>query len=128
MNGDHQSAIDRVINRLHAPPCANTNPAVLSMTKADILDTFWNEFKAYQYRTYPYDVASRWLSQDIVKVDSYLWHEKNSLRSTKVLGFVACRVTSKLCGIGAAERCWGGVKQIKTGKRSHLSGESTEKR
>jgi len=24
--------------------------------------------------------------------------------------------------------CWGGVKQIKTGKRSHLSGESTEKR
>ena len=41
---------------------------------------------------------------------------------------MACRVTSKLCGIGAAERCWGGVKQIKTGKRSHLSGESTEKR
>jgi hypothetical protein len=41
---------------------------------------------------------------------------------------VACRVTSKLVGIGAAERCWGGVKQIKTGKRSHLSGESTEKR
>ena len=129
MNGDHQSAIDRVINRLHAPPCANTtNPAVLSMTEADILDTFWNEFKAYQYCTYPYDVASCWLSQDVVKGDSYLWHEKYSLRSTKVLGFVACRVTSKLCGIGAAERCWGGVKQIKTVKRSHLSGESTEKR
>ena len=128
MNGDHQSAIDRVISRLHAPPCANTNPAVLSMTEADVLDTFWNEFKAYQNRTYPYDVASRWLSQDVVKGDSYLWHEKYSLRSTKVLGFVACRVTSKLCGIGAAERCWGGVKQIKTGKRSHLSGESTEKR
>jgi hypothetical protein len=128
MNGDHQSAIDRVINRLHAPPCANTNPAVLSMTEADVLDTFWNEFKAYQNRTYPYDVASRWLSQDVVKGDSYLWHEKYSLRSTKVLGFLACRVTSKLCGIGAAERCWGGVKQIKTGKRSHLSGESTEKR
>ena len=128
MNGDHQSAIDRVINRLHAPPCANTNPAVSSMSKADILGTFLNEFKAYQYRMYPYDSASRWLSQDVVKGDSYLWHEKYSLRSTKVLGFVACRVTSKLCGIGAAERCWGGVKQIKTGKRSHLSGESTEKR
>jgi hypothetical protein len=37
-------------------------------------------------------------------------------------------VTSKLCGIGPAERSWGGVKQIKTGQRSHLSGESTEKR
>jgi len=128
MTGEYQSAIDKVIIRLHAPPCANTNPAVSSMSKADILGTFLNEFKAYQYRMYPYDSASRWLSQDVVKGDSYLWHEKYSLRSTKVLGFVACRVTSKLCGIGAAERCWGGVKQIKTGKRSHLSGESTEKR
>ena len=45
-----------------------------------------------------------------------------------VLGFVGFRVTSKLCGIGPAERSWGGVKNIKTGKRSHLSGESTEKR
>jgi hypothetical protein len=34
----------------------------------------------------------------------------------------------KLCGIGPAERSWGGVKQVKDGKRSHLSGESTEKR
>jgi hypothetical protein len=39
-----------------------------------------------------------------------------------------CRVTSKLCGIGPAERSWGEVKQIKDGKRSHLSGASTEKR
>ena len=45
-----------------------------------------------------------------------------------VLGFVGCRVTSKLCGIGPAERSWGGVKNIKTGKRSHMSGESTENR
>ena len=29
------------------------------------------------------------------------------------------RVTSKLCGIGPAEISWGGVKQIKDGKRSH---------
>jgi hypothetical protein len=36
--------------------------------------------------------------------------------------------TSKLCGIGAAEKSWGGVKQIKTGQRSHLSVESTEEK
>ena len=41
---------------------------------------------------------------------------------------MACRVTSKLCGIGPAERSWGGVKQVKDSKRSYLSGESTEKR
>jgi len=45
-----------------------------------------------------------------------------------MLGVVACHVTSKLCGVGPAERSWGGVKNIKTGKRSHMSGESTEKR
>jgi hypothetical protein len=45
-----------------------------------------------------------------------------------VLGFVAFRVTSKLCGIGPVERGWGGVKQVKDGKRSHLSDKLTEKR
>jgi hypothetical protein len=128
MTGDHQSAIDKVVTRLHAPPCANSNPSVSSMTMAEILDTFWNEFKAFQQRLYPYDATSRWLSVDVLNGNSYLWHEKYSMRTTKVLGYVACRVTSKLCGIGAAERSWGGVKQIKTGKRSHLSGASTEKR
>ncbi len=57
-----------------------------------------------------------------------MWHEKYSLLYTVVLGFVGCRVTSKLCGIGPAKRSWGGVKQIKDGVRSHLGGESTEKR
>jgi len=98
------------------------------MSIPDILDTFWNEFKAFQLRSDPYEAASRWLSVDVLNGNSYLWHEKYSMRTTKVLGYVACRVTSKLCGIGAAERSWGGVKQIKTGKRSHLSGASTEKR
>ena len=33
---------------------------------------------AFQLRSYPYDAASRWLSQDVVKGNSYLWHEKYS--------------------------------------------------
>jgi hypothetical protein len=45
-----------------------------------------------------------------------------------VLGFVVGRVTSKLCGIGPDKRSWGGVKQVKDRKRSHLSSESAEKR
>jgi hypothetical protein len=43
-----------------------------------------------------------------------------------VLGYVACRVTSQVLGIGAAERSWGDVKQLKTDKRSHLSVEAVE--
>ncbi len=67
-------------------------------------------------------------SFDVTSGNSYLWHEKYSIPYTSVLGYVACHVTSKLCGIGLAERSWGGVKQVKDGKWSHLSGESTEKR
>jgi hypothetical protein len=69
-----------------------------------------------------------WESSDCFTGKSFLWHEKYSLPYTFVLGFVGCRVTSKLCGIGPAERSWGGVKQIKDGVRSYLGGESTEKR
>ena len=45
-----------------------------------------------------------------------------------MVGFVACRATSKNAGIGMCERNWGDDKEIKSGKRSGLSGDSTEKR
>ena len=41
-----------------------------------------------------------------------LWHQKYLLPLTKVLGFVACRVISKVLGIGEAERSWGDVNKF----------------
>ncbi len=82
----------------------------------------------FQNCTHPYHEPRRWAAYDITKGNSYIWHEKYSIPYTYVLGFVVCHVTSKLCGIGPAERSWGGVKQVKDGKGSHLSGELTEKR
>ncbi len=73
-------------------------------------------------------MPSHWASADVTKGYSYLWHEKHSIPYTSVLGIVACHVTSKLCGIGPAKKSWGAVNQVKNGKRSHLSGESTKKR
>ena len=55
------------------------------------------------------------------------WHDIFSINSTQVLGWVACRVTSKILGIGNAERAWGAVKQLKSGRRGHLSGPNTKK-
>ncbi len=46
----------------------------------------------------------------------------------KVLGSVACCTTSKQLGIGAAERSWSDVKQIKDKNWSNLDGVSLEKR
>ena len=42
-------------------------------------------------------------------------------------GFVACRVTSKVLGIDAAERSWGDVKTIKSGKRYAIISDVSEK-
>lgn len=43
------------------------------------------------------------------------------------LGKLACRVTSKVGGMGSAERSWGDVKKLKSGQRSHLGAISTNK-
>ena len=56
-----------------------------------------------------------------------MWHQKYSLPFTKVLGFFACRVISKVLGVGAAERSWGDVKTIKSGKISAISSDVSEK-
>ena len=128
LTGTHRDAIEEVVRRLHLTPCPNTHPNISRMTIADIIDTFWNEFKSFQQCTHPFAEPSRWATVDVTQGNSFLWHEKYSLPYTIVLGFVGCHVTSKLCGIGPAERSWGRVKNIKTGKRSHMSGESTEKR
>ena len=50
-----------------------------------------------------------------------------SLPCTKVIDFVACRVTSKVLGIGAAQTYWGDVNKIKLCKRPAISSGVSEK-
>jgi hypothetical protein len=56
-----------------------------------------------------------------------MWHIKESLCFTKEFGRLACRVTSNILGIATAERSWGDVKHLKTGKRAHLSDDRVMK-
>ncbi|KAL3769143.1 hypothetical protein ACHAWU_001211 [Discostella pseudostelligera] len=128
LNGEHRNAIERVVERLHIPPCANPNEQVCTMSIGDVVNTFWKEYKQFQNRDGIFSKRGRWACRDVVEGRSHIWHENYSLPHTQVLGFVACRVTSKLCGIGAAERSWGGVKTIKDGNRSHIGSISLEKR
>lgn len=125
MKGEHRDAIERVVIKLHTIPCPNEN--VKGMTMPEIVDTFWNEFKDFHNKTGPWR-KERWNSPDARMGKSYSWHEKYSLPYTKVFGFVACRVCSKILGIGPCERVWGDTKSIKAGKRKHLGGKSTAKR
>ena len=69
-----------------------------------------------------------WSSKDICDINSHIWHYKYSLPSTKILGVVACRVTSKIIGIRSAERSWVDVKTIQSVKRSALGSGIYEKK
>jgi hypothetical protein len=86
-------------------------------------DEFWSEWTAFKTRTgNVFDGRKRmWLSEDIHTNKTHLWHSKFSYVETKWLGKLACRVTSKINGIGNAERNWGKVKYLKSGQRSHVS-------
>ena len=107
----------------------NPNSKVANDEIDVIIDTFWKEFGHFQNKTGVYGLhPGRFLLPDAINGNSYLWHELYSLPYTNVLGFVACRVTSKRLGVGSAERSWADVKQIKDGKRSNLGGTSLEKR
>jgi len=93
-----------------------------------MLDQFWEEYEQFTSKTGPYGGRDHiWVSQDIVQGKSYMWHTKNSIGWTEYLGRFACIVTSKILGIGSAERNWGDVKYVKNNKRLHLSPDRTKK-
>ena len=50
---------------------------------------------------------------------SHEWHKTHSVSPTKVLGNLACTVTSKMLGIGSAESHWKIVKAVKSRHRSN---------
>jgi hypothetical protein len=128
LKGAEHDAIEEVIKRLHLPPCPNKSVDLSKTSLAEIVDTFWNEFKAFQCCTEPFHHLNWCATPYVSSGISHIWHEKYSLPYTQVLGYVACGVTSKLFGIGPAERGWAAVKTVKNLKKSHLGGESTEKR
>jgi hypothetical protein len=125
--GYHRNAVERLIKKLITPSC--NYPTELDRTTAvgALLNIFWTEHEQFHSKSGSF--ANRehiWISSDIQKGDSHLWHKKNSLHYTSVLGKLACLVCSKVLGIGSAERSWGDVKHLKSDKRSKMSGEATK--
>jgi hypothetical protein len=54
LGGKYRDSIEKVVSRLHQLPCANPHPDVPNMTEGEIIDIFWNEFKAFQNQTEPF--------------------------------------------------------------------------
>ena len=68
------------------------------------IELFWAEYTDFDNKIGLFDADDFIWKRKYIKDDnSHLWNQKYSLPCTKVLGFVECRVTSKVIGIGAAE-------------------------
>jgi len=90
LDGNHRDAIERVVRKLHAFPYSNKHPVLVNKTEDEIADLFWDEFKAFQHQTAPFDKLNRWNSVQALQGKSYLWHEKYSKPYTIILGEVGC--------------------------------------
>ena len=94
----------------------------------DTIDTFWSDYTTFNYNNCPFGGDDFiWSSKDINEINICIWNQKYSLSCAKVLGFVACRFTSKIISIGAAERSWGDVKKIRSEKWYGISSDVSEK-
>ena len=124
MTGDHRDAVDRLLNKMMGSDFADDSDEL-----AEIMNTFWEEFESFKTKSGHFQKAYIWSSanRDLMLGKSHYWHKKNSYFQTKILGKFACRVCSKIVGMGSAERNWGDVKYLKSEKRSHLSAEAVEK-
>ncbi len=93
-----------------------------------MINDLWTDIDNFQTREGGYKERDYIFTNHVdTEKRPYLWHKKNSLAYTNILGEFACRVCSKILGIGSAERSWGDVKTLKNGKRSHLSSEHVKK-
>ena len=93
------------------------------------LHTFWSEYTYFNYKNCTFGCDGFiGRSKYIRGGNSHFWYHKYSLSYIKVLGFVACRVTSKILGISASEYFWGDVKTIKYGKISDIRSDVSDKK
>jgi hypothetical protein len=94
-----------------------------------LINTFWSEVREFQTKTGVYEHREYIFKNhtDLLNNKVFLWHKQETERYSKIFGKFACRVCSKILGIGSAERAWGDVKHLKVNKRAHLSGERVKK-
>ena len=86
------------------------------------------EFNDFQHNIGPFDKETIWFTKTMLVGNYHVLHEFYSLPYTGVLGFINCRVCSKLLVIFPYERSWVDLKNKKIGNRSHLGEELTKKR
>ena len=63
LNGNHWDAIEHVVRKLMTYPYPNKFPDLLDLSEDEIVDLFWDKFKAFCKKTAPFDKPARWNSK-----------------------------------------------------------------
>ena len=80
------------------------------------MNKLWKEYSSFRSKTGVFGRPYMWNSEDARKGNSAQWHIENSIGFATVFGLVTAHTTSKITGIGQAERTWKDVKTIKSGQ------------
>ena len=115
----HQNVDERAINNIFLHD--------LNENMGQVISDFWAKEKHFRKQTGMYFDHYQWNTPDSEKGNLAVRHEPYSIPHTVVFRKVSVRATLKIIGMVSAKRHWGYVKHIKSGKRSHISTNKTEK-
>jgi len=121
MTTRHKVCVNRLIMKILLPNNLRREERVNKYHQA--VGGFWREWQQFHGRTAAYSDENPCWHETNLSIDEEIhkWHQVWTYKKDAWLGKLACRVTSKIVGIGNAERNWGAVKILKSGQRSHLS-------
>ena len=101
---EHNKAIKRMISKLFIDYALVGQAWVEA--RDDLVDSFWNEYSDLNLRTKNVYSPVIWDISEFPGTLAREWYNNSSVVLKKVLRNLACIVTSKILGIGSAERHW----------------------
>jgi hypothetical protein len=122
----YSDAIKRLIGKLLVPE--HLTSTARKECLADMTTKFFDEHQKFVNQTGNLNSDTMWYTAG--KSDFVVachWHHTWTLPRTKVLGKLACLVSSKILGIGTVEHNWKQVKKIKYGDLANLGNKVTAK-
>ena len=122
----HHDAVAALISKLLLPKDIVSSKE-RSRTRAEMVHTFWMEYSDFTLKVGKFSNPDMWIIAEDPTQFAHAWHKTYSLPRTKILGKLACLLTSKNLGIGSAERHWKIVKRAKSGQSARLGADSAKK-
>ena len=120
---DDTAAVERLLFKLILSPTSVGMER--EMEKGRLSQQFWDAHKQFHNRDGDYNKPYIWLLAAEDDCKSYEWHQRYS-KHAPVLCALACRVLSKVSGIGSAERNWKEFKRVSTPARNRTHPERTK--